>query len=292
MAYTRLVDCPTLAAHLEDPRWVVVDCRFELADPDAGRRAYEAGHVPGARYGDLERHLSGPATALSGRHPLPDPHDLAARLGDWGIAADSQVVAYDDAGGAFAARLWWLLHWLGHEAAAVLDGGLTAWLAQGRAVTTNPPRIRARTFAAGTEGASWVDSDGLLAALGEGGCRLIDARAPERYRGEHEPIDPVAGHVPGALNIPYARHLDPGQRFLPSRTLAELFRAHLGGRRDQPLVAMCGSGVTACHSLLALALAGYRNARLYPGSWSEWIRDPHRPVIQGAEPGSLEDTAG
>ncbi|ROR34152.1 sulfurtransferase [Inmirania thermothiophila] len=273
-----LTDAATLAARLGDPGWVVVDCRFRLDAPEAGEAAWREGHIPGAVYAHLERDLSGPVTAASGRHPLPAPGPLMARLGAWGIGPGTTVVAYDDAGGAFAARLWWLLRWLGHRRVAVLDGGLAAWLAAGGGLARDRGAVRPCRFEGRPGGMPTVDAEAVRA----GGWCLVDARAPERYRGEEEPIDPVAGHIPGAVNLPFTGNLDRAGRFLPPAALARRFAAL--GAAPQRVVHYCGSGVTACHNLLAMELAGLAGARLYPGSWSEWIRDPARAVARGPAP--------
>lgn len=278
---TTLVSAQTLARHLDDPAWVVVDCRFSLADPSAGERAYAEGHIPGARYAHLDRDLSSHITPTSGRHPLPDPPGLAARLGAWGIDSRTQVVAYDDAGGAFAARLWWLLRWLGHGAAAVLDGGIAAWTAAGGPLQSAAPTPRARSFQPRLQAGAWLDAAAVAAGLAEGTLRLVDARTQERFRGEVEPIDPVAGHVPGAINRPFQRNLAADGRFRPADELRAELEAAAGGGAPEAVVHMCGSGVTACHNLLAMEHAGLAGSRLYAGSWSEWIRDPARPVARG-----------
>lgn len=278
MPYRTLVDVPTLAAHIDDLDWVTVDCRFSLADTAAGHRAYAAGHIPGARYADLDRDLSGPVTPVTGRHPLPDPAALARRLGGWGIGAGVQVVAYDDTGGTLAARLWWLLRWLGHEQAAVLDGGLGAWKAAGHALTAAAPDPVARTFTGRPRAALEVGTLGVEQALDAGDYVLVDARAAPRFRGEEEPLDPVAGHIPGAVNLPCEGNLDAGGHFRSPAELRQRFAAALGARSCTAVIHYCGSGVTACHNLLAMEHVGLGGSRLYPGSWSEWIRDPNRPV--------------
>ena len=284
MAYSTLVTTTALARHLDDPEWAVFDCRFQLADPAAGRRAYQRSHIPGACYADLDQDLSGPVTADSGRHPLPDPAELARRLGAWGVNENTQVVAYDDAGGAIAARLWWLLRWLGHEKAALLDGGLDQWRRDGHPVTDRVAARTPRTFTGRANPDGAVDTEALSAALAAGNCRLVDARGAERFRGEHEPIDPVAGHVPGAVNVPYSRNLDAHGCFRSAAELQALYAGELGTAPAGEVVTMCGSGVTACHTLLALEIAGWEGARLYAGSWSEWIRDPARPVADAGAP--------
>jgi thiosulfate/3-mercaptopyruvate sulfurtransferase len=286
--FTTLIDVSTLRALMTKPGIVVLDCRFNLAAPDAGREAYLRGHIPGARYVDLNRDLSAPVSATSGRHPLPDPQALAALFRGQGIAPNTQVVVYDESNGSFAARAWWLLRWLGHSQVAVLDGGMSAWLREGGATESGePPRAAAGRTAAGSAGPARVDrraalgADELIAALEHPRTLLIDARAPERYAGAVEPIDAVAGHIPGAVNHPFSANLRNDGRFLPPEDLARRWRDRLGEASPADVIVMCGSGVTACHNLLALERAGLPGARLYAGSWSEWIRDPRRPVARG-----------
>lgn len=284
MDHSTLVPPHALSARLGDPGWRIFDCRYDLKDLDAGRRAYADGHIPGARYVHLDADLSGPRGPATGRHPLPDVETFARRLGAWDVRPETQVVAYDDAGGAYAARLWWMLRWLGHEAVAVLDGGWAAWCALGGPIDATPVAtgrspdypVRART--------GWVvDAATLEAELAAARCRLVDARTPERFRGDEEPYDPVAGHVPGARNHPYQWNLDAGGCFLaPARLRAALAPA-LEGCVPEQVIQMCGSGVTACHNLLAMEIAGFKGARLYPGSWSGWVGDPQRPVARGDE---------
>lgn len=281
MPHTTLIDTATLAAHLDDPDWVVVDCRFSLADTAAGERAWHAGHLPGARYAHLDRDLSGPITPATGRHPLPDPLALAERLGAWGIDGGVQVVAYDDAGGSMAVRLWWLLRWLGHQAVAVLDGGVPRWQAEGRPLTDAPPQVQPRRFAGRADDGQWLTTEQVARQVADGTILLLDARTEPRYRGEQEPIDPVAGRVPGSLNHPLQRNLAADGRFLPADELRRLYEALLAGRAPAAAVHLCGSGVTAIHNLLAMEHAGLPGSRLYAGSWSEWIRDPARPVARG-----------
>lgn len=285
MAFTTLIDPETLQAHLGDPDWVVVDCRFSLSDPAYGRRAYQDAHIPGAVYAHLDEDLSGSIVpGRTGRHPLPDPEQLARKLGAWGIDNRTQVVAYDDAGGAFAARLWWLLGWLGHEAVAMLDGGWSRWVREGRPVRSGIETQPSRTFVPRTRPERVVSADEVLQHLHDPSWRLLDARAPERYRGEQEPIDPVAGHIPGAVNAPFAENLTPEGTFRPPEQLRQRFEALLGDVPPERVICYCGSGVTAAHNLLAMAHAGLPGARLYAGSWSEWIADPRRPVARGAAP--------
>jgi thiosulfate/3-mercaptopyruvate sulfurtransferase len=284
MARTPLITPTDLAARLGDPSWVIVDCRFTLTEPSAGRAAYEQGHIPGARYADLDRDLARPAAPHEGRHPLPDPEAFAATLGAWGIDNDSTVVAYDDASGAIAARLWWLMGWLGHTSCLVLDGGFAAWTGADLPVETETPSWQSRRFVArGVQDDAVVTTDELPRLQGSGAL-LLDARAAPRYRGEQEPIDPKAGHVPGAVNWPFSNNVDERGAFKRPEELRRGFEELLGGRAPHEVIAMCGSGVTACHLLLAMAVAGLPGGRLYVGSWSEWIRDPARPIRTGAAP--------
>ena len=282
MNHDTLIDAATLHAHLDDPHWVVVDCRFSLMDTEAGRRAYQDSHLPGARYAHLDEDLSSPITPTTGRHPLPDPARLAHKLGEWGIGPETQVVAYDDLGGMLAAaRLWWLLRWLGHEAVTVLDGGFPVWRGAGLPLTAASPTAQPTVFHGRPDNQLWLTTEHVQMLPAE--AVLLDARAAARFRGEMEPIDPVAGHIPGAVNLPTEGNLTADGRFLPRAELRARFAATLGERSPTTVVHSCGSGVTACHNLLAMEVAGLRGSRLYAGSWSEWIRDPGRPMATGAE---------
>jgi thiosulfate/3-mercaptopyruvate sulfurtransferase len=277
-----LISTGELAAVLADPAWLVADCRFELGQPEAGAGAWHAGHIPGAFHVDLERHLAAPVTPATGRHPLPSPAEFATTLGRLGIGNGTRVACYDAGSGAFAARLWWMLRWLGHEDVAVLDGGFKAWTDEGRPVSTDEPEPRPATkFVARPQPQMVLDTEGVLRALADGET-LVDVRGAERFAGKSEPIDAVAGHVPGAVNLPYTENLGPGGRFLGAAELAALWQRRAGAAEGHAPVCMCGSGVTACHGLLALEAAGVRGGRLYSGSWSEWIRDPTRPVARDA----------
>lgn len=283
MGFTTLIDTATLAQHLNEPDWVVVDCRFNLADTGAGELAYGKAHISGARYAHLDRDLSSSITAQSGRHPLPEVEALAKRLGEWGINKRSQVVAYDDAGGAMAVRLWWLLRWLGHERVAVLDGDWQKWCREGRKVTAEIPRVKATVFRPRRDDELWLSTQQVVEAMASSDILLLDARTAERFRGEQEPIDPVAGHVPGAVNFPLQQNLAADGSFLSAEQLRALYEKNLKGREASEVVHMCGSGVTACHNLLAMEHAGLHGSKLYAGSWSEWIRDPQRPVAREGE---------
>jgi thiosulfate/3-mercaptopyruvate sulfurtransferase len=281
MTYTTIVTRDVLEQHLSDPAWIVFDCRFNLADPAAGENAYRESHIPNARYAHLEADLSGPKTSKTGRHPLPDPQRLARKLGDWGIDRHKQVVAYDDAGGAIAARLWWLMRWLGHAAAAVLDGGFNRWREEQRPLTVKPSHIEPAKFDARLRNNAWVDSASIERNLVDKHSIILDARTHPRFSGETEPIDPIAGHIPGAKNRPFQDNLDARGDFLPPAELNKAFRKLLPDTETERVVHMCGSGVTACHNVLAMEIAGLSGSRLYPGSWSEWITNPKHPRATG-----------
>ncbi len=261
---------------------VIFDCRFDLGDPDAGRRAWRTGRLPGAVYAHLDDDLAAPVTPATGRHPLPDAAGFAAFLARSGWSPGRDIVAYDAQGGAFAARLWWLMRYFGHDCVTLLDGGWPAWVEAGLPVETGEPGVpeSAPLTALEARQGMTLDAGQVAAGLSNGSVLLVDARAPDRFAGRNETIDPVAGHVPGAVNLPFAGNLDQG-RFRSADALAARFDEVLQGRDAGATVHMCGSGVTACHNLFAMALAGSGDARLYPGSWSEWIRDPARPVAAG-----------
>ena len=280
MTFNTLISVAQLRDRLDDPTVVVFDCRHDLMQPEKGAQAYAEGHIPGARFAHSDRDLSGTKTGKTGRHPLPDPAAFIAWLGANGVDADKQVIAYDYAGGASATRLWWMLRWLGHRAVAVLDGGWEAWVAANAPVTAELPAIAKTTFTGSPRTLS-VDAGFVLSHIGDPNVTVLDARAPERYRGETEPIDPVAGHIPGALNRLYKNNLDAGGRFKPAPTLRAEFEALLAGRAPEQIVHQCGSGVSACHNILAMEVAGLPGSRLYPGSWSEWCADPSRPIAKG-----------
>ena len=277
MSYTTLVDVTTLARHLGDANWLVIDVRHQLADTAYGERAYAEGHVPGAVFLHCDRDLSGPMTGSNGRHPLPAPDELAARLGAIGVGAATQVVIYDDAQGMIAGRLWWLLRWLGHERVAVLDGGLQAWQAASQPLSSAPPSLRPASFVARPIDAM-VDAGYVQAFLQTSRMHLVDARSPDRFRGENETIDPVGGHIPGAVNRFFRDNLQADGRFKPAAELRAEWLAVLAGAASGQVVHQCGSGVSACHNMLAMEIAGLPGSRLYAGSWSEWCADRGRPV--------------
>ncbi len=280
--YTTLISTATLADKLDDPSWVIIDCRFNLTDTEAGRRAYQQGHIPGALYAHLDEDLSGPIhRGKTGRHPLPNIDVLALRFERWGIGRNVQVVAYDDAGGMIAARLWWLLRWLGHDAVAVLDGGWQKWVKEERFVESIIPRPKPRAFIPSPRSEMLVFAHDVDALRQQNDYKIVDSRAPERYRGEEEPLDPVAGHIPGVLNIPHPEAADEEGQFLKADKQKKRFRKILGDTEADHTIFYCGSGVSACRNLLAYKHAGLGDAKLYAGSWSEWITNPEREVATG-----------
>ena len=282
MSFTTLVAPDKLSAHLDDPNWVVLDCRFSLADGEHGRREYLKAHIPGALYAHLEGDLSGPiAPGATGRHPLPEVAAFERTLGAWGIDGQVQVVACDDMGGAMASRLWWMLGWVGHDAVALLDGGWQRWCGEGLPVTAEAAARPARVFTASPRPERLVPASEVLTRLGDPSAPLLDARAGQRYRGEVEPLDPVAGHIPGAMCAPFEDNLEADGTFRSPDELRQRFHTLLGEQPPEHSISYCGSGVTACHNLLAMEHAGLTGGRLYAGSWSHWVTDPERPVERG-----------
>jgi thiosulfate/3-mercaptopyruvate sulfurtransferase len=277
--HTTLVSTDLLASHLGD--WAVIDCRFDLQDEHWGREQYRQAHVPGAVYVSLNDDLSAPPTGMNGRHPLPSIADLTSLFGRLGIDRSTQVIAYDQDAGPYASRLWWSLRYLGHDAVAVLDGGWAKWVREARPVRSGDESRKPATFTAAPRPAGRVDLDDVSAHLTDGTRRLVDARAPERFEGRTETIDRVAGHIPGAMNHFFKQNLDADGTMLPAQRLRENFERLLGPTSPADAVMYCGSGVTACHNLLALEHAGLHGARLYVGSWSEWSSDPSRPIETG-----------
>lgn len=278
MAYRTLISADIVQQNLSNKQWRIVDCRFNLKDPGEGMALYQMQHIPQAVYAHLDHDLSSPVTANSGRHPLPAVEQFKQTLGNWGITNDVQVVVYDDAAGSYAARLWWMLRWLGHDSVAVLDGGFSSWKQQGLPVTADIPRFSSTTYIGKPNLEMLIDSDKLQERLAQSQSLLIDVRDPNRYQGIEEPIDKVAGHIPGSINIPWKINIAENGLFLPKAQLHDYYKKLLRNQPIENTVLMCGSGVTACHSLLALEYIGISGARLYPGSWSEWISDPNRPI--------------
>jgi thiosulfate/3-mercaptopyruvate sulfurtransferase len=281
MAFPTLISTAVLASHMDDPAFAIVDCRYKLDEADWGATEHAKAHIPRAMFADLGRDLSGPKNGTNGRHPLPEPHTLAQTLGRFGITSGIQVVAYDQSNGMFASRLWWLLRWLGHDAVAVLDGGFAKWIAEGRPTRSGAERPEPRAFVGEPHTAMTADVAQVAALVGSTKARLVDARAPERYRGEIEPLDKAAGHIPGAANHFFQWNLDEDGLFKTPEQLRALLKESIGEVPADRIVAYCGSGVTACHNLLALEHAGLKGAKLYAGSWSEWSSDPSRPIEKG-----------
>ena len=276
MSHTTLISVADLAQHFNDPAFVILDCRHELTNPEFGSKAYAESHIRNARFAYLDRDLAAPLTGRNGRHPLPDPKLFADWLGRMGVSNDKQVIGYDNAGGVYASRLWWMLRWMGHRSVAVLDGGWQAWLAAGLPVTAELPVPKPARFT-GSPQMSPVDANYVLKHLQSPDMVLIDARANDRYHGQNETIDPVGGHIPGARNRFFKDNLTPQGFFKSPEQLREDFKPFVGNDSPEKIVSQCGSGVTACHNLLAMEIAGLKGGRLYAGSWSEWIADPSRP---------------
>lgn len=285
MPFTTLITAAELRQHIDNPGFVILDCRSELTDPAAGAAAFAAGHIPGAQHADPDQHLSdkspGPNGAFRGRHPLPSQQDFIETLRDFGVYPNSQVIAYDAHGGMFASRLWWMLRWIGHHGVAVLDGGLPAWVAEGGALTTEVIQRPRGSITLQPSLTRSVGADDVLANLSARARTVLDARAADRFRGENETIDPVAGHIPGAKNRPFKDNLQVDGSFKPADQLRAEFSALV--RSPETAIAQCGSGISACHNLLAMEIAGLPGAALYPGSWSEWSADPARPVATGED---------
>ncbi|MEO8040325.1 MAG: sulfurtransferase [Betaproteobacteria bacterium] len=276
--FTTLISIADLLSRLDDPNVIVFDCRHDLMKPEFGAAAYAKSHIPDARFAGVDRDLSGAVTGRNGRHPLPDAARFTTWLGAQGVSNTTQVVAYDSGGSMYAARLWWMLkHWLGHERTAVLDGGWDIWVRAGLPVTAEVPHPTPARFI-GKPPAATIDADYVLAHLGKPDMQIIDARAPDRFRGENETIDPVGGHIPGAANRLFRDNLDAFGFFKPPAELRAGFDPLVGAHPTHEIVHQCGSGITAAHNLLAMEIAGLKGAKLYPGSWSEWCSDPSRPV--------------
>lgn len=277
-----LIDTAELSRHLDDANWVVFDCRHDLMNAQRGAQVYREGHIPGAHFAPVDTALSGEKTGSNGRHPLPAAADFATFLARHGVAAATQIVAYDDVGGQYAARLWWLARWIGLTRVAVLDGGLPKWLAEGRAVTAEIVAPRGGSaLVARPDDTQVVSAAEVLTGVNAGEAFVLDARAPERFRGEAEPIDKIAGHIPSAVNRFFKANLNPDLTLRPPAELKREFAALLGNVQPADVIHQCGSGITACANLLAMEHAGLMGSKLYAGSWSEWIADPARPIARG-----------
>ncbi len=277
--FSPLIVASELLIRINEPDLRVIDCRFDLMSPQAGRLAWLDGHIPGAVYADLDQDLAGPVSQTSGRHPLPDIDSICETFGNFGIDETTTVVVYDSGNGGVAARAWWLLRWLGHDRVALLDGGLAAWEEAGNPLESGPLIADGRRFIGTPDNDMVINTDEIVAAGNPiSTLAIVDARDATRFRGEHEPIDRVAGHIPGTQNLPFSESLQANGRWKTPQALEKLWTRLLGGRPEDAWGVMCGSGVTACHLSLSALLAGYPEPRLYVGSWSEWIQDPCRPV--------------
>lgn len=279
MDYKTIIPGNVLRNYLEDPNWVIIDCRFSLEDSDEGMREYLKAHIPGAIYAHLDEQLCGTIIpGKTGRHPLPTVDDISRTFSNWGIDDQVQVIGYDDRGGAIAARLWWMLRWLGHDRVAVLDGGWSNWVSSGNPISEAKANPKSRTFTPKIRSDLLMEVHDVVEGLEKGKIRLLDSRAPERFRGEEEPYDSVAGHIPGAISCPFALNLDENGYFLSADELRVRFEKALGEYPIDTAVFYCGSGVTGAHNVIAYLHAGLGDAKLYAGSWSEWITDTHRPI--------------
>ncbi len=281
MTYQTIISVEDLNKNISNQDWFVFDCRFLLKDPEGGLKKFNQGHIPGAQFADMDKDLASPMTATTGRHPLPDPNELIKKLQSWGISNSSQIICYDDMSGAFAARMWWLLKWLGHNDVAVLDGGIDKWTANGLTVETDVQQRTAGSFSGQANNDMWVVVGFIQKELEQNKINLLDARSSERFTAKDSKTDPVAGHVPGAMSFPFAENLSKQGVFLSADELKNRFAPMVVNAKDKEAISMCGSGVTACHNLLAMSIAGLPITRLYVGSWSEWIKDKSRPVAIG-----------
>jgi thiosulfate/3-mercaptopyruvate sulfurtransferase len=282
MTYNTLISVNELAQYIDESNWIVVDCRFWLDNTEKGQQDYKVSHIPGALYAHLDKDLSGEIIpGRTGRHPLPDVDHFAARLGSWGIGKDTQVIVYDDRGGMIAVRLWWMLRWLGHDSVAVLNGGYPAWIAEGYPITSDYPKLESKIFIPKPQKSMLATAEDILEIFGDPGYLLVDSRAPERYRGEIEPIDPIAGRIPGAINYFWENNLDSQDRFELNDILRGRFVSMFKDIPPERVIFYCGSGVTSAHNVLAVFRSGMGIPKIYAGSWSHWITDPERPILTG-----------
>lgn len=281
MTYQAIISVEDLHKNLTNDDWFIFDCRFLLKDPNGGLKKFEQGHIPGAQFADMDKDLASTMTATSGRHPLPEPSELVNKLQLWGVSNSSQIICYDDMSGAFAARMWWLLKWLGHDDVAVLDGGIDKWTSNNLALETDVNKRSKGTFSGKENNNMWVDVSFVQQQLAENKINLLDARSGERFTAQDTKTDPVAGHVPGAMSFPFSENLTKQGVFLSADELRTRFAETFSASENKEIINMCGSGVTACHNLLAMSIAGLPMTRLFVGSWSEWIKDKSRPVATG-----------
>ncbi|MFK7815111.1 MAG: sulfurtransferase [Gammaproteobacteria bacterium] len=281
MTYQTIISVEDLNKNINNQDWFVFDCRFMLKDPEGGLKKFNQGHIPGAQYADMDKDLASPMTATTGRHPLPNPDELIKKLQSWGVNNTSQIICYDDMSGAFAARMWWLLKWLGHEEIAVLDGGLDLWTATTLEIETEVKEKVPGKFSGRANNNMWVDVEFVKNELSENKITLLDARSEERYSAKDTKTDPVAGHVPGAMSFPFSGNLSKQGVFLSKDELRNRFATFVNNPEEKEVINMCGSGVTACHNLLAMSIADLPITKLFVGSWSEWIKDKSRPVATG-----------
>ncbi len=281
MNYQTIISVDDLNKNLSNENWFIFDCRFLLKDPKGGVDKFNQGHIPGAQFADMDQDLSSPMTQSSGRHPLPDPNEFINKLRAWGVSNNSQIICYDGISGAFAARMWWLLRWLGHQDVAVLDGGVEKWSEKGLPLETEVQTRTTGAFVGEAKNSMWVDIDFVRQQLKQEKISLLDARSAERFTAQDQKTDPVPGHVPGAVNYPFAGNLNSQGLFLPPNKLNERFASVFADNQQDQIINMCGSGVTACHNLLAMSIAGLPMTRLYVGSWSEWIKDSSRAIATG-----------
>ena len=282
MAHEKTISIEALTENLNNPDWIIFDCRFSLKDAAEGLKSYKQGHIPGALFADMDKDLSSSVTATSGRHPLPDPDELIDKLQNWGVNNSSQIICYDDVSGAYAARMWWLLKWLGHDDVAVLDGGIKKWTEKNLNIETEIQARPKGCFKGAANDDMWVDINFIQQQLEQNNINLLDARTRDRFTAKDTKTDPVPGHIPGAVSFPFVENINKHGLFLSVAELKQRYEKLFGEQENKEVINMCGSGVTACHNLLAMQIAGLPMTRLYVGSWSEWIKEKGRPVATGS----------